>query len=164
MTTLFRRSRVASAPERRELALLQRRRTRGWTCGGGSMAGQVWRNGRLPVEFSPAVPSLYVSAVNGDGMVVGTGRVTTLNGWAGIYCMSVHPDFRRQGIAAAILARSLPRPASRCSTRRGCGDGREFRRAGTLRQRWIPAKLAATTTGRRRYAEHPWPAERQRPT
>ncbi|WP_243399792.1 GNAT family N-acetyltransferase [Arthrobacter glacialis] len=53
------------------------------------------------------IPSLYASAVNGDGMVVGTGRVTLLNGWAGIYCMSVHPGFRRQGIAASILRQLL---------------------------------------------------------
>ncbi|SEE13255.1 Acetyltransferase (GNAT) family protein [Arthrobacter alpinus] len=53
------------------------------------------------------VPSLYASAVNDDGMVVGTGRVTLVNGWAGIYCMSVHPDFRRRGIAASILRQLL---------------------------------------------------------
>lgn len=54
-------------------------------------------------EILTGVPSLYASAVNGDGVVVGTGRLTLVNGWAGIYCMSVHPDFRRQGIAASIL-------------------------------------------------------------
>ncbi|MHA7269226.1 GNAT family N-acetyltransferase [Arthrobacter sp. HLT1-20] len=53
------------------------------------------------------IPSLYASAVNGDGVVVGTGRLTLVNGWAGIYCMSVHPDFRRQGIAAAIMCQLL---------------------------------------------------------
>lgn len=58
-------------------------------------------------EILTGVPSLYASAVNDGGAVVGTGRLTLLNGWAGIYCMSVHPDFRRQGIAAAILRQLL---------------------------------------------------------
>lgn len=51
------------------------------------------------------VPSLYASARNADGDVVGTGRLTLVDGWGGVYCMATHPDFRRQGMAAAVLQR-----------------------------------------------------------
>lgn len=61
----------------------------------------------LAHEILTGVQSLYASAVNGDGTVVGTGRLTVVNGWGGIYCMSVHPDFRRRGVAAALLRQLL---------------------------------------------------------
>jgi ribosomal protein S18 acetylase RimI-like enzyme len=48
--------------------------------------------------------SLYASARNDTGELVGTGRLTIVDGWAGVYGMATHPDFRRQGIAAAVLA------------------------------------------------------------
>lgn len=54
-------------------------------------------------EILLGTPSLYASAIDGDGAVVGTGRVTLVAGWAGIYSMSVHPEFRRRGIAAALV-------------------------------------------------------------
>ncbi|MHA7305112.1 GNAT family N-acetyltransferase [Arthrobacter sp. TMN-49] len=58
-------------------------------------------------EILTGVPSLYASALNPDGAVVGTGRLTVVNGWGGIYCMSVHPECRRQGVAAAIVRQLL---------------------------------------------------------
>ncbi|MCQ9164363.1 GNAT family N-acetyltransferase [Arthrobacter sp. STN4] len=48
-------------------------------------------------------PSLYASAVDGQGTVMGTGRLSLLDGWGGVYCMATHPGFRRQGIASAVL-------------------------------------------------------------
>ncbi len=50
-----------------------------------------------------AAPSIYAAARNSAGDVIGTGRLTMLDGWGGVYCMGTHPDFRRQGVAAAIL-------------------------------------------------------------
>lgn len=55
--------------------------------------------------------SLYATARNGEGVAVGTGRLTLVEGWAGVYCMATHPDFRRQGVASAVLA-ELVRQAS----------------------------------------------------
>lgn len=58
-------------------------------------------------EIVLGVPSIYASAVNHDGVVVGTARLTVVNGWGGIYCMCVHPEFRRQGIGAALIRRLI---------------------------------------------------------
>ncbi|AIY00573.1 GCN5-related N-acetyltransferase [Arthrobacter sp. PAMC 25486] len=55
--------------------------------------------------------SLYASARNEAGDVVGTGRLTIVDGRGGLYAMATHPDFRRQGVAAAVLA-ELQRQAS----------------------------------------------------
>ena len=49
-------------------------------------------------------PSLYACARNDAGDVVGTGRLTMIDGWAGVYAMAIHPHVRRQGVAAAVLA------------------------------------------------------------
>lgn len=51
------------------------------------------------------VPSLYASARNAAGDLVGTGRITLVDGWGGVYCMATHPDFRRRGVALAVLQR-----------------------------------------------------------
>lgn len=48
-------------------------------------------------------PSVYASAVDGTGAVLGTGRLSVLDCWGGVYCMAVHPEFRRQGLATAVL-------------------------------------------------------------
>lgn len=48
--------------------------------------------------------SLYATARNDAGEVVGTGRLTIVDGRAGVYGMATHPDFRRQGVAAAVLS------------------------------------------------------------
>lgn len=53
------------------------------------------------------VPSLYAAARNDAGEVVGTGRLTIVDGWAGVYGMATHPDSRRRGVAAAVLAELL---------------------------------------------------------
>lgn len=52
-------------------------------------------------------PSLYATARNSAGDVVGTGRLSLVDGWGGIYGMATHPDFRRQGVAGAVLAALL---------------------------------------------------------
>jgi ribosomal protein S18 acetylase RimI-like enzyme len=49
-------------------------------------------------------PSIYATAVNSHGAAIGTGRMTLVDGWGGVYGMAVHPEFRRQGVAKAILA------------------------------------------------------------
>lgn len=51
--------------------------------------------------------SLYATARNDEGVAVGTGRLTLVDGWAGVYGMATHPDFRRQGVASAVLAKLL---------------------------------------------------------
>lgn len=51
------------------------------------------------------VPSLYASARNAAGDLVGTGRITLVNGWGGVYCMATDHDFRRRGVALAVLQR-----------------------------------------------------------
>ncbi|ALE07790.1 hypothetical protein AL755_12500 [Arthrobacter sp. ERGS1:01] len=58
-------------------------------------------------------PSVYATAVDGSGAAIGTGRITlveTLGGaglggdkWGGVYGMAVHPEFRRRGVATAVL-------------------------------------------------------------
>jgi len=53
-------------------------------------------------------PSIYASAVDGQGRTVGTGRLAVPAtgdgpGWGGIYSMAVHPSVRRQGIAGAMV-------------------------------------------------------------
>lgn len=58
-------------------------------------------------ELVQSVPSLYVSAVDRNGTVVGTGRVSVSSGWGGIYCMGVHPNHRRRGVARAIMDRLM---------------------------------------------------------
>ncbi|MGA7204394.1 MAG: N-acetyltransferase [Specibacter sp.] len=49
-------------------------------------------------------PSIYATAVNGQGAAIGTGRISLIDGWGGVYGMAVHPEYRRQGVARAILA------------------------------------------------------------
>ncbi|MBP2414389.1 ribosomal protein S18 acetylase RimI-like enzyme [Arthrobacter stackebrandtii] len=51
--------------------------------------------------------SLYATARSSEGVAVGTGRLTLVDGWAGVYGMATHPDFRRQGVASAVLAELL---------------------------------------------------------
>lgn len=58
---------------------------------------------QLGQDILTAVPSIYAAARNSAGDVIGTGRLTVVDGWGGVYCMATHPDFRRQGVAAAIL-------------------------------------------------------------
>lgn len=49
------------------------------------------------------LPSAYLSIAL-DDQIVGTGLfVGGDDRWAGIYCMATHPDYRRRGIARAIL-------------------------------------------------------------
>jgi ribosomal protein S18 acetylase RimI-like enzyme len=65
----------------------------------------------VALRILSGVASLYAIARNEAGEVVGTGRLTRVDGRAGVYCMATHPDFRRQGVAAAVLA-ELQRQAS----------------------------------------------------
>lgn len=65
---------------------------------GGEEAKQLAR------DILSGVPSLYATARNSAGQVVGTGRLSLVDGWGGIYGMATHPDFRRQGVAGAVLA------------------------------------------------------------
>ena len=48
---------------------------------------------------------------------MGTGRLTIVDGWAGVYGMATHPDFRRQGVAGAVLSELL-RQASAANAER----------------------------------------------
>lgn len=57
----------------------------------------------IALSIVTGTPSLYATARDGHGAIVGTGRLTVLDGWGGIYCMAVHPEFRRQGVATVIL-------------------------------------------------------------
>nr|WP_125610402.1 GNAT family N-acetyltransferase [Specibacter cremeus] len=52
-------------------------------------------------------PSVYATAVDGRGAAIGTGRISILDGWGGIYAMAVHPEFRRQGVATAVVGALL---------------------------------------------------------
>jgi len=52
-------------------------------------------------------PSVYATAVDAGGAAVGTGRLTLADGWGGVYGMAVHPEFRRQGVATAVLSALL---------------------------------------------------------
>lgn len=53
-------------------------------------------------------PSIYASAMDGQGRTVGTGRLAVPGsdggpGWGGIYSMAVHPSVRRLGVASAVV-------------------------------------------------------------
>lgn len=54
-----------------------------------------------------STPGVYAQAIDSTGTVVGTGRLALVEGWGGVYAMAVHPDFRRQGIAQAVLSALL---------------------------------------------------------
>lgn len=62
---------------------------------------------RLALDILAGAPSIYATALNGAGDAVGTGRLTLVDGWGGVYGMATHPEFRRQGVAAAVLATLL---------------------------------------------------------
>lgn len=92
-----------------------------WSVDGrGGAAGM-----RTARRILAGVPSLYASARTMAGEVVGTGRVTLVAGWGGIYSMATHSDFRRRGVAAAVLA----------------ALAREARQAGAA-QLWLMATAA----------------------
>ena len=49
-----------------------------------------------------ALPAAYLSARDAD-RTAGIGLVVAESAWAGIFCMNTHPDFRRRGVASAVL-------------------------------------------------------------
>ena len=97
-----------------------------------------------------SVPSLYVSAVDGNGAVVGTGRVSVNNGWGGIYCMGVHPDHRRQGIASTILEY-----LTACANEHGATHGWLLVAAANLAAQKLYASNGFTEVGRYHYRLQP---------
>lgn len=54
-----------------------------------------------------SAPGIYAQAVDAEGIVVGTARLALVDGWGGVYSMAVHPDFRRRGIAQAVVSALL---------------------------------------------------------
>ena len=82
-------------------------------------------------------PSLYATARSRAGDVVGTGRLSLVDGWGGIYGMATHPDCRRQGVAGAVLAALMDHAATAGSkelwlmvTNANTGAQELYRRAG----------------------------------
>ncbi|MGO2540165.1 MAG: GNAT family N-acetyltransferase [Specibacter sp.] len=97
---------VADAPAQEWLDLW-------WAVDGRGGAAEKELAGRILA----GVPSLYAAARNDTGEVVGTGRLTIVDGWAGVYAMATHPDFRRRGVAGAVLSELL-RQASAANAER----------------------------------------------
>lgn len=58
---------------------------------------------RLDVLSRIAAPHIFAS-IHENGNVIACGMCTAMNGWGGINLMRTHPDHRRKGHAARILA------------------------------------------------------------
>ncbi|WP_113718017.1 GNAT family N-acetyltransferase [Arthrobacter dokdonensis] len=107
-------------------------------------------------------PSVYASAVDGAGAVLGTGRLSVLDCWGGVYCMAVHPEFRRQGLATAVLG-SLMEAGRRAGASRfwlmvaeanvgarGLYERAGFAEWGRYHYRQAPLRRASSAGGPRR--------------
>ena len=105
---------------------------------------------KVAKELVQSVPSLYISALDGKGDVVGTGRVSVNNGWGGIYCMGVHPDYRRRGIATAIVERLME-----CAIEHGASQSWLLVAAANAAAQKLYTSNGFTEVGRYHYRRQP---------
>lgn len=56
-------------------------------------------------------PARYATARDDAGRAVAVARLALVGEWGGLYCLAVHPDARRQGLAAAVTRALVARAA-----------------------------------------------------